>query len=227
MLHHICWECAARLTAAAAFREKALYTDALLNDLVRINKANILILKENYASLKSPLSVHTADNWSNIETVHTITENKKSVVSLNIKTDLKEGKSSGLYEEENETEYQEYEPWIDAPMKIEIETDPIADNDINIKYRGGSNDGLEVEVRNIDDNHEILSVNEMNNVPIENNARIVDDREQKPKLGYLIKPLEEESSSNEDTYSTADEKPVIKEKKKRNSKVGTAEQRMR
>ncbi|KAJ8706531.1 hypothetical protein PYW07_012609 [Mythimna separata] len=134
MTHHrVCWECAARLTAASTFRDKALLSDALLKDIAHMKKSDITTLKQNYSMLKSRLTVFTALSHFNIKYEQTdkeiVTDEVKyeqtdkkivpdEVVSNEIKTEI----------DQNEIDFEEHEPWLDIHVKMEVESNSVSEN---------------------------------------------------------------------------------------------------
>lgn len=127
LLQRVCWECAARLTAAAAFKEKALFTDALLKTQVNIKESEIALLKQNYGSLKSSLCVKTAVNLFDMECEHTISETEMENTLKNIKTETNINETS--------IEFEVCEPWVGFPVKTEVDSDSITDENMELEDR--------------------------------------------------------------------------------------------
>ncbi|KAJ8704944.1 hypothetical protein PYW08_012264 [Mythimna loreyi] len=108
--HRVCWECAARLTAAATFRDKALLSDALLKDIAHMKKSDIATLKQNYGVLKSRLTVYTALSTSNIKCEQAYKETSNNENLKEIKTEIMN---------QADIEFEEHDPWFNVPVKTE------------------------------------------------------------------------------------------------------------
>lgn len=231
MLHRVCWECTARLKAAAMFKDKALLSDALLKETVELKHSDIELLKQNHSSLKSPLTVQTVFTSSDIECEDTIIENKDIEISLVSETDSKEQK---------EVLFEEFEPWIDVPMKTEIELDPIADNKTARKGDAFTEPTHFNEVltcseivtteEKINNNEKVVNEDtNITSVSIANEGSsiiLVDDKEEKVKLDVIV-DIMNESSSDDETLAAVKYSSVKKVKQSVKTQTGASNKRVR
>ncbi|KAJ8706532.1 hypothetical protein PYW07_012610 [Mythimna separata] len=249
ILQRLCWECTARLTAAAVFRNKALLSDTLLKDLVHITKSDVETIKQYHSTLKSPLTTQNLFTSTDIECEDSFCEKEEKDKLLNEDTKTKRRKTKmKTHKVERNIDLEEFEPWIDIPVKTEVETDPIAENSFNIRLQNQNCDAIsdfddsvtslradieddtknsEVQINNNINSYGLREDIEISNVPLINkdgNIVLVQDSvERKPKLDVTGNIIVDEAISNivEHNQYAVKEVSVKNAEKKISKEVGT------